>query len=86
MNLTYLGFEINTQVILKGESSFWIVTRSNEILNEYSTIVKITKEDKSQKMFVSLGTFVKDYLDNEVFKIFLKQQLIDSSCKIIYIN
>lgn len=78
-----LGFETNLQISLKGESSFWIITRSNEALNEYSAIVKITKEDKSQKMFISMGTFVKDCNNNEVFKIFQKQQLIDSSSNLI---
>jgi len=73
------------QVSLRGESSFWIITRSNETLDQYSAIIKITKEDKSQRMFISLGTFVKDHLGNEVFKVFLKQQLIDSSSNIIEI-
>ena len=79
MNLTYLGFEISTHITLKGESACWFFSRSNDSFNTNSAVVKLTKEDKSQKLFLSLGTFVKDYLDNEVFKVFLKQQLIDNS-------
>jgi len=70
---------MNISFSLKGESSCWIFTRSNDILNTNSAIVRISKEDKSQRLFISLGTFVQDYKDNEVFKIFLKQQLIDNS-------
>jgi hypothetical protein len=66
---------------LKGDSSFWIITRSNEEFDEFSSIIKISKEDKSQNIHVSLGTFVKDKYQNLIFKIFSKQQLIDYSSK-----
>lgn len=78
-----MGFEITTHITLKGESSCWFFSRSNETFNTTTAIIKISKEDKSQKLFISLGTFVKDYLDQEVFKVFLKQQLIDNSSKFI---
>ena len=73
-------------VILKGESYFWIVTRSSDELNKFSAIIKISKEDRCQKVFASLGTFVYDGKGNMYFKIFLKQQLIDYSSKYILIK
>lgn len=49
-------------------------------------MIKIAKEEKSQRMFISLGTFVQDSVGNEVFKVFLKQQLIDNSSNNIIIK
>jgi len=61
--------------------------RSDADFNEYSAIIKISKEDKSQNMHVSMGTFVHDINCNLIFKIFSKQQLIDySSIWIIFKN
>ena len=74
-----LGFELDSQITLKGESSCWIISRNNETSNEYSAIIHIKKEDRCQKMFITLGTFFED---NLVYKHFLKQQLIDSSSNI----
>ena len=51
--------------------------RSISELNKYSAILKFSKEDKSQKVFVSFGTFVLDHNGKSIFKIFLKQQLIN---------
>ena len=72
-------------VILKGESNFWIISRSSDVLNKFSAVVKISKEDRCQKVFASFGTFVNDAKGNMYFKIFLKQQLINFS-SILTIN
>ena len=41
--------------------------------------MKFSKENNSQKVFVSYGTFVHDHDENPIFKVFLKQQLINYS-------
>lgn len=66
---------------LKGDSSLWLITRCNEYFDEFSSIIKFSKEDKSQRLFISMGTFVRDCHENLIFKIFSKQQLIDYSSK-----
>ena len=70
-------------IILKGESNFWIVTRSSDVFNKFSAVIKISKEDRCQKVFASFGTFVNDSKGNMFFKVFLKQQLINFSSKFI---
>lgn len=74
--------EISAHLSLKGESSFWVITRTDNEFTEHSAIVRVSKDEKSQKVFASLGTFLKDSQGNLVFKIFCKQQLIDYSSKI----
>jgi hypothetical protein len=105
-NYENCGMEINTNFSLKGESTFWIITRSNidspdvynetnrgdhtcieneySPLNKYSSVIKISKEDKSQKCFISLSVFVEDENNkNKIFKTFCKRQLINFSSKYI---
>lgn len=74
-----MEFDINLR--LKGESSFWLFTRSDPKIefDKYTTILKISKEDKSQKCFLTLGTFVYDIRGNKILKTFLKHQLINYS-------
>lgn len=74
-----MEFDINLK--LKGESSFWIFTRSDPKVefDKFTTIIKISKEDKSQKCFLTLGTFVYDVRGNKILKTFLKHQLINYS-------
>jgi len=69
---------------LKGESVLWLILRTEDKLDENSAVIKISKEDKSQKMFISFGTFVS-FEDKEdlTFKIFTTQQLIDTSSNLI---
>lgn len=66
---------------LKGESSFWLFSRSDPKVefDKYTTIIKVSKDDKSQKCFLTLGTFVYDIRGNKVLKTFLKHQLINYS-------
>jgi hypothetical protein len=65
---------------LKGESILWLILRTEDKFDENSSIIKISKEDHSQKMFISFGTFVFEEEKEELsFKIFTTQQLIDTS-------
>jgi len=77
VNLISLASDIYFDIVLRGESSFWIILRSSVEFNKYSAILKFTKEDKCQKVFVSYGTFVIDHNGKSIFKVFLKQQLIN---------
>ena len=74
--------EISVNFILKGESTCWIINRVAEKFDEYTAVVKISKEEKAQRVFLSMGTFVRDNNKNLIFKIFTKQQLIDFSSTI----
>lgn len=71
-------------VLLKGESVFWVIMRSNDALDKFSVVIKLSKEDRCQKVFASFGTFVSDSKGTMYFKIFLKQQLINFSSKTKY--
>jgi hypothetical protein len=74
--------EISTTFSLKGESAFWLILRTDKDFDEYSVIIRISKDDKSQSVHMCMGTYVRDVHNNLVFKIFSKQQLIDFSSKI----
>ena len=70
---------------LKGESTLWIILRTEEKLDDFSSIIKISKDERSQKMFVSFGAFINEKDKEDLtFKIFTTQQLIDTSSKKIY--
>lgn len=72
--------EISLNVSLKGESVLWLILRTEDNLDEYSAVIKLTKEERSQKMFISFGTFVSlEDKEDLIFKIFTTQQLIDTS-------
>jgi len=58
--------------------------RNDNFLNCNSAILKLSKGLKSQKVFLEIGTFVVDSKGELLFKIFLKQQLINYSSKINY--
>lgn len=79
--------EISMNFSLKGESVLWLILRTEDKLDENTAIIKVSKEDKSQKMFISFGTFVSEEDKEDLsFKIFTTQQLIDTSSKIIRIK
>lgn len=60
--------------------------REIDLLNENSAIIRINKEDKSQRLYISIGTFIKDSNEEkDIFKVFTRQQLIDFSSKYIFI-
>lgn len=75
---------IKANVLLKGESVFFLILRSKNVFSEDSVVISLTKEEFSQKVYLSLGVFVKpEYSrDNELlYKVFSKQQLIISQNK-----
>jgi hypothetical protein len=90
------GIEISANFTLKGESEFWVFSRSSvnlsinafetekdfDVLNKYSTIIKISKEDKSQKCFISLCILTEDENGDYYFQTFFKRQLINFSSKL----
>lgn len=78
--------EITTNFCLKGESSFWLMLRTEEYFDEFSAVIRISKEENSQNIFISMGTYVRDSFKNLILKNFSKQQLIDFSSKYYYIS
>jgi hypothetical protein len=100
-NFQSSGLELNTVLSMKGESSFWIFSRAPEIsvknktsvFNKNTSVIKISKEDKCQRCFISFGIFVENEEDNNYkengsdcgrsrniqFKTFSKRQLVNFS-------
>ncbi len=72
---------IETRIIftLKGESEMWCFFRSNKNFDEFSVVIKISKNKDSQEIFISMGTFINNNNGILVLKIFSKEQLIDKS-------
>lgn len=75
INYEIVNNEINTKVLLGGESTFWIFLHINSENIFNTVIILFNKEEKSQKCCVSLGTFVKNGKETE-FVVFFTQQLI----------
>jgi hypothetical protein len=73
---------ISLNLILTGESEFWLMTRcfvnenlndyenenviENNIFNKYSSVMKIIKEPNSSRCFVHFGTFYEDKKYKEI--------------------
>ena len=79
MNLNSYTSEIYFDFTLKRDSTFWLILRSNNSFDKYTCILRITKVDKSQKVFASMGTFITGDNSESIFKVFLKQQLLNIS-------
>ena len=74
INYNIANIEIITFFSLKGESSFWIFLHCNDnIFEKESSIIQISKYEKSQKAFISLGIVLGD---NFEYKVFTRQQLV----------
>lgn len=100
-NFQSSGLELNANVTMKGESSIWIFSRAPEqsvknksnVFNKNTSVIKISKEDKCQRCFISFGIFVDHVEDNNIkengsenghsrnfqFKTFSKRQLVNFS-------
>jgi len=74
-----LSVKIQTFFTLRGESTLWLFNRVNDYFDEYSVSVKIEKLENSQKVFCSLGTFIRDKENNLIFKNFIREQILDYS-------
>ena len=65
------NIEIQTSFTLCKESSFWLILRAEKEIDEYSALIKVATSDHSQKVFISLGTFVKmQETEGLIFKVF----------------
>ena len=74
INYNIANIEITTSFSLKGGSNFWIFLHClNNIFENECSIIQITKIEKSQKAFISLGIILGE--KNE-YKVFTKQQLV----------
>ena len=71
--------DIFIDVILKGESTFWLFTRSKDYLDKNTAVIKLNKEEGLQRVFISFGTFIEESNGSLIFKVFLKRQLIGNS-------
>ena len=69
--------EIESLFTLKGESSFWLFLRcSEDIYEENSSIIEISKKNFSQNTYINLGIIY-----NNQYKVITKQQLINFNNK-----
>jgi hypothetical protein len=55
---------INAEVLLKGESKFWIFLHYEEKFNDKTVVIILSKEDLCKRCFVSIGSFVDKKIDN----------------------
>ena len=62
INYEYLDNIIKAEIILNGESTFWLFLHCGEKFNDNTIVITISKEDLSQRCFVSLGTFINKEL------------------------
>jgi len=63
INYDYLDNIIKAQIILKGESTFWLFLHYGDKFNDKTIVITISKEDFSQRCFISLGTFINKELN-----------------------
>jgi len=63
INYEYFDNIIKAEIILKGESTFWLFLHCGERFNDKTAVIAISKEDFSQRCFVSLGTFINKELN-----------------------
>ena len=70
---------IDANIILKGESTFWLALHTNNNFDIESAFISISKKDNSNSVFLSQGTFVQDLHKKLIYKVFCKQQLLDYS-------
>jgi hypothetical protein len=64
---------------LKGKSEIWCFLRTEKNFDEFTVVIKVSKVENSQRIFISLGTFINDNNGILILKIFSKEQLIDKS-------
>ena len=66
--------EVNGNLTLQGESTFWLILHcDNNIYEDTSALLQISKKEDSQKLFASLGVF----LSEDEYKVFSRQQLVN---------
>lgn len=83
------GLEIQATFTLEGEASFWLFTRAPEndrTTDCYTALVKVLKESKSRRSFLSFSTFVQELNGALDLKTFSKKQLISLGSNSIFHN
>lgn len=63
INYEYFDNIIKAEIILKGESTFWLFLHCGEKFNDRTAVIAISKEDFSHRCFISLGTFINKELN-----------------------
>ena len=69
---------VRANIMLKGESKFWIFLHCEEKFNDKTAVITISKEEFCKRCFVSLGTFV-DKQPKKIEKNILNESLINTS-------
>lgn len=79
-NYSITNLELKGKVNLKSDSSFWIFLHSKNFFTPYTAVIVFTKEEFSQRVHISLGTFFRK--NNElIFRTLKKEELIHSKDK-----
>ena len=73
--------QVHCEFSLQGESTFWLFLRGGNSFTTNTAVITVSKREKSQNCYVSMGTFVEDIHKNLIYKIFTRQQLLDYSKK-----
>ena len=81
INYSICNININCNVTLKGESSFWIFLRTKENFSKENAIILYNREEFSECVYITLGTFFLNLHSKLVYKPFIKQQLVFSKKK-----
>ena len=81
INYTIFNANINFNVTLKGESSFWIFLRTKENFSKDNVIILYNREDYSKSVYITLGTFFLNLNNKLLYRPFIKQQLVFSKKK-----
>ncbi len=81
INYTICNNEIRAIVNLKNESSFWIFLRTKGYFSKDNVIILFNREDYSQYVYITLGTFFLNLNGKLLFRPIIKQQLVFSKKK-----
>ena len=71
-SLRTLACEMRISLRLSGDSTLWVMTRGNGVRDPDSVVVKIKKEQDSQRVFLIFGAHIGK---NHEFRFFKKQEL-----------
>ena len=74
ISLRSIGCEMRLTVRLSGDSSLWIMTRGVGVKDPESVVIKFSKDQDSQRIFLIFGANVGN---NNEFRFFKKQELPD---------
>lgn len=71
------NLKLESTFSISNDSSFWLGLRAGKEIDEYTALIKVSKENN--RIFVSLGTYVRSGIGNPatlIFKNFSRQQLV----------